>query len=72
MIVPATTVNDPAMHAVPVLIKDENGKGKDKAMSTNDEQQSVDKPLVTTVDNEGPIVTRRELWAYYRKFRCSL
>jgi len=24
--------------------------------------------LVTTIDNEGPIVTRRELWAYYCKY----
>lgn len=24
-------------------------------------------PLIATVDNEGPIVTRKELWAYYRK-----
>ncbi|KAF8582953.1 MFS general substrate transporter [Ramaria rubella] len=49
-------------------------RGVDAAeLVTNDDRKSdivvsetgVVAALVTTVDNEGPIVTRRELWAYY-------
>jgi hypothetical protein len=50
--------------ASPELIKDD---GKDARDANLTEVAQVDAvPIITSVDNEGPIVTRRELWAYYR------
>lgn len=55
-----------ASPAVPAseLIKDDRKGTRD---DNKTEVAQVDAaPIVTTVDYEGPVVTRRELWAYYR------
>ena len=50
----------------PELITDDNEKANETPRAEVIALPSS--PLVTTVDNEGPIVNRRELWAYYRTY----
>lgn len=40
---------------------------QESSSSTGKSNHNNGGPLIATVDNEGPIVTRKELWAYYRK-----
>jgi hypothetical protein len=56
-------INIPATE--PELVSDDKDSFKDRSNIAVSEVGRA-APAVTSVDNEGPIVTRRELWAYYR------
>lgn len=46
---------------------DDVGKVKKPSKATVEIRETNNVPVIATVDNEGPVVTRKELWAYYRE-----
>ncbi|KAF8530049.1 MFS general substrate transporter [Hysterangium stoloniferum] len=60
MALPVPKGNNPAV--IPEFTKQDDDK---HGLSVEVVQDGIDVPVIATVDNDGPIVTRRELWAYY-------
>lgn len=57
--------NVPHIETLPVLVKDDTAS---IIMDENAAGPSRDGPaIIARINKEEPIVTRRELWAYYRK-----